>query len=632
MKRALILPLILLFVASTQAQTTGSIEGKVVELPGESPLKGAQIFIQDIQSTATTDANGYYCFPDIPPGVYTLKATLSGYRPAVQKGIRVKSGQKTTVDFKLNRSIPPAETVSAMDMSEFDRVQAPSLVKTGGIAWNNQAVCFVNRQEAPPSPPTDILPPDFNTEEYSKINETDFLEVLKNPLSTFAADVDAAAYANARRFILRNQLPLKDVIRSEEFINYFQYDYPEPEGDHPLSITLEYGDCPWNKQNRLVHVGLQGKRLKAGDVGRSNFVFLLDVSGSMRDANKLPLLKTSFKMLVDGLSEEDRVAIVVYAGAAGLVLPATPGSEKEMIKEALDKLEAGGSTAGGEGLKLAYEVAEKNFIKNGNNRVILATDGDFNIGISSTSELVRFIEEKRDLGVFLTALGFGMGNYKDHRLQELADRGNGNHAYIDNIKEARKIFVHDLKGTLFTIAKDVKIQVEFNPAHIRSYRLIGYENRRLKNEDFEDDTKDAGEMGSGHTVTALYEVVPASDGEKQSVQLKYQESRILDEALNSEEILTVAVRYKDPDGSKSKKISETLTGKPVDLKKSSENYRFAAAVAEFAQILFDSKYKGSATFEQVQELAQGAKGQDVFGYRAEFLDLVDRATLLTNQK
>ncbi|MEZ4766318.1 MAG: von Willebrand factor type A domain-containing protein, partial [Calditrichia bacterium] len=333
----------------------------------------------------------------------------------------------------------------------------------------------------------------FGTEEYSRITESGFREVIASPMSTFAADVDAASYANARRFIMRNQMPHPDVVRTEEFVNYFDYDYPQPEGDHPLSINIEYGECPWNSDNQLVHIGLRGKEIAKSDQKASNLVFLIDVSGSMKSPDKLPLLKESFKMLVDNLSPEDRIAMVVYAGNAGLVLPATDGNEKRKIIDALDELQAGGSTAGGEGIQLAYKVAKENFIKNGNNRVILATDGDFNVGISNTAELVRFIEKKRDDGIFLTVLGFGSGNYKDNRLQELADRGNGNHAYIDNILEAKKVLVNEITATLFTIAKDVKIQVEFNPAKVKSYRLIGYENRRLNTEDFTDDKKDAGE-------------------------------------------------------------------------------------------------------------------------------------------
>ncbi|MCK4825883.1 VWA domain-containing protein, partial [bacterium] len=351
-------------------------------------------------------------------------------------------------------------------------------------------------------------------EEYDRIYENRYLDALNNPLSTFSIDVDTASYSNIRRFIKNNQFPLKDAVGIEEMINYFSYDYLLPKKKYPFSINTEISSCPWNQAHHLVHIGLQGKKLETKQLPPSNLVFLLDVSGSMQSPSKLPLLQTAFKLLVRELGENDRVSIVVYAGAAGLVLPSTSTRQKDKIIEAIDKLRAGGSTAGGAGIKLAYKVAEDNFIENGNNRIILATDGDFNIGISSTSALVRFVEEKRKKGIFLTTLGFGMGNYKDGRMEQLADKGNGNYYYIDNLLEAKKVFIDDMRGTLFTIAKDVKIQIEFNPAKVKAYRLIGYENRMLKKEDFADDTKDAGELGAGHTVTALYEIIPYGSKEE----------------------------------------------------------------------------------------------------------------------
>jgi len=391
---------------------------------------------------------------------------------------------------------------------------------------------------------------------------------------------------------------------------------------------MEYSECPWNEKCQLVHIGLQGKKLSKAEQKPSNLVFLIDVSGSMRSPKKLPLLQKSFNLMVDQLKAEDHVALVVYAGSAGLVLPSTPGSEKKAIKKAINKLQAGGSTAGGEGIKLAYKIAKQNLIAGGNNRVILATDGDFNVGISNTADLTRFIEEKRDDGIFLTVLGFGMGNYKDYRLQELADRGNGNHAYIDNILEAQKVLVNDLTATLFTIAKDVKIQVEFNPVKIKSYRLIGYENRELKDEDFEDDKKDAGEIGAGHTVTALYEVVPAGEENSESYDLKYTERTIKKDAKKTDEILTVRIRYKEPDGKTSKEFSSVLKEKPAKLAATSDNFRFSAAVAEFAMVLRDSEFKGKADIKSVKKLALSSLGKDPFGYRKEFMDLTERVALL----
>jgi len=395
-----------------------------------------------------------------------------------------------------------------------------------------------------------------NTEGYSAIHENGFKDVLHNPLSTFSIDVDKASYSNVRRFLNMGQLPPMDAVRIEEMVNYFNYDYPEPDGKHPFSVYNEISECPWNTSHPLLHVGLKGKSIDKDKLPASNLVFLLDVSGSMGSPNKLPLLKQAFRMLVNELRPEDRVAIVVYAGAAGLVLESTDGSEKQEILAALDKLQSGGSTAGGAGLKLAYKVAQDHFIEDGNNRIILATDGDFNVGSSSNAEMERMIEQKRENGVFMTVLGFGMGNYKDDKMEIIADKGNGNYAYIDNIQEARKVFITEFGGTLFTIAKDVKFQMEFNPARVKGYRLVGYENRLLNDEDFNDDKKDAGEMGAGHTVTALYELIPAGSDEslKRIDPLKYQAGRKENKksekvkADSGAELMTVKLRYKQPDG------------------------------------------------------------------------------------
>ncbi|MBN1351706.1 VWA domain-containing protein [candidate division KSB1 bacterium] len=476
----------------------------------------------------------------------------------------------------------------------------------------------------------EMPPPDFNTENYDLINENEFLMTRTNPLSTFSIDVDAASYANVRRFINDNRLPPKDAVRIEELINYFTYDYPQPEGKHPFSITTELSECPWQKTHHLLHIGLQGKKMDLEKLPPSNLVFLLDVSGSMDYPNKLPLLKSSFKLLVNQLRNLDRVSIVVYAGAAGCVLEPTPGDEKQKILDAIDRLQAGGSTAGGAGILLAYNKAKENFVKNGNNRVILATDGDFNIGVSSDAELVRLIEDKREAGIFLTVLGFGMGNYKDSRMEKLADKGNGNYAYIDNILEAKKVLVSEMGGTLFTIAKDVKIQIEFNPAKIQAYRLIGYENRKLQAEDFHDDKKDAGELGAGHSVTALYELIPV--GVKVDLpkvdDLKYQQSKISDEAASSDELLTIKLRYKQPDESTSKLIEQGLADNLIKPNKTSDNFRFSSAVAGFGMLLRDSEFKGDLTFEEVARLAKNALGEDKQGYRHEFLKLVEKSELL----
>jgi len=470
-----------------------------------------------------------------------------------------------------------------------------------------------------------------NTEEYDAIHESKYLDVSKNALSTFSIDVDKASYGNIRRFITSGQMPEKDAVRIEEMINYFSYDYQEPKGEDPFAVNTELSKCPWNDQHRLLHIGIQGKNISTENLPPSNLVFLIDVSGSMDEQNKLPLLKSAFRLLVNQLRGKDKIAIVVYAGAAGVVLSSTPGNQKDIILSAIDKLEAGGSTAGGEGIELAYKIAKENFKESGNNRVILATDGDFNVGTSSNAEMEKLIDQKRETGIFLTVLGFGMGNYKDSKMEILADKGNGNYAYIDNILEAEKVFVKEFGGTLFTIAKDVKIQVEFNPAKVKAYRLIGYENRALKNEDFNDDKKDAGELGSGHTVTALYEIIPANNGENVSGidELKYQKQQINPKAYDSKEIITLKLRYKLPNGDQSKLIQKPVMDENINFNETSNNFKFSSAVAEFGLILRNSEYKGKSNLVDVIKLAESSKGKDKEGYRAEFIKLVHSCELLT---
>ncbi|MBI9066524.1 MAG: von Willebrand factor type A domain-containing protein [Salinivirgaceae bacterium] len=472
-----------------------------------------------------------------------------------------------------------------------------------------------------------LAAPVHNTEGYTAIHENGFKDVKLNPLSTFSIDVDAASYSNLRRYINSGSLPPIDAVRIEEMINYFTYDYPQPEGDKPFSINTELAKCPWNEDNYLLHVGLQGKKIATDELPPSNLVFLLDVSGSMSDYNKLPLLKSSLSLLVDQMRAEDRVAIVVYAGSSGLVLPSTSGKNKNEIKSALNHLNAGGSTAGGAGLKLAYKVAEENFMEKGNNRIILATDGDFNVGQSSNAEMERLIEKEREKGIAISVLGFGMGNYKDDKMEIIADKGNGNYSYIDNLQEAKKVLVNEFGGTLFTIAKDVKFQLEFNPAKVKEYRLIGYENRLLNEEDFEDDKKDAGEMGAGHTVTALYEIVPATK-ENNDSKLKYQSTSLTEEALKSNDLITLKLRYKEPDGFKSKLIAKAVTTELISIDETSNNFRFSASIAEFGMLLRDSEFKGTTTYNTAIRLAKGAKGADEEGYRAELLRLMKSAELM----
>lgn len=474
---------------------------------------------------------------------------------------------------------------------------------------------------------------DFNTADYGHFVENPFQTSLENPLSTFSLDVDTASYAIVRRFINEGALPPADAARTEEMVNYFPYDYPQPKADEPFSINTEVASCPWENSHRLVRIGLKGREVAMEKRGPSNLVFLLDVSGSMTPRERLPLVKQAMRLLVEKLSENDRVAIVVYAGGSGVALPSTTGANREQILSALENLQAGGSTNGAEGIQLAYKIAQENFVKGGVNRVILATDGDFNVGVTSRGELIKLIEEKRASGVFLSVLGVGTDNLKDATMQTLADKGNGNYAYLDTIDEARKVLVQQMNGTLVTLAKDVKAQVEFNPTRVSSYRLIGYEKRLLRKEDFNDDKIDAGEIGAGHTVTALYEVVPVGAAVNPNVPavdpLKYSSPAARPaEHSDSNEMLTVKLRYKKPDGDKSELLTRAVVDEGKNFANASADFKFAAAVAEFGMILRGSEFKGNGTFGAVAEWAEEGKGADTNGYRAGFLELVRKAEAL----
>lgn len=472
-------------------------------------------------------------------------------------------------------------------------------------------------------------PQQRNAETYKEIKENSFVAVAQQPVTTFSADVDRAAYANVRRIIGYGQIPPKDAVRIEEMVNYFDYDYPAPEegSASPLRVSPELAPAPWNPNHLLLRIGLQAKKIDLAKAPPSNIVFLIDVSGSMDEDNKLPLLKSSFKMLLGQLRPDDKIAIVTYANGTKVALPSTSVKDKEKIIKVLDNLYASGGTSGGKGIQLAYEQAQKSFIKNGNNRIILATDGDFNIGINNTTDLEKFIEKQRESGIYMSVLGFGIGNYRDDMAETIADKGNGNYAYIDNITEAKKVLVNELSGTLFAVAKDVKLQLEFNPKYVKEYKLIGYENRMLANEDFTNDKKDAGEIGAGHTVTALYELVP-SDG-KVAQSLRYQ-SQELNEKGKGNELGFLKIRYKDPKvkDAKSVEITEPLVFNKKALKETSTDYRFAASVAEFGILLRDNSNKANATYDQVIELAEGAIGKDPEGYRKEFVRLVKSVKML----
>jgi Ca-activated chloride channel family protein len=620
MKRILLLFVpVLLLILAFRPDPAHIVKGKVSDDKGNL-LAGAWVSVKGTSSGLSTDAAGEYSIA-VAGDKSVLVFTMVGYNT-----VEVTVGERKKIDIVMSaQQVSMQEVVvTGLGQRKLKNVSYPMSTLQGKAAGISVTTGYHNDRE----PVYD----NFNTEGYDHISENQFLKAGDNPLSTFSIDVDAASYSNVRRYLNQGSLPPAGAVRIEEMINYFSYDYPQPASGQPFSINTEITEAPWNKQHQLVLIGLQGKKIPTDDLPASNLVFLIDVSGSMQSELKLPLVKASMKMLVDQLREQDMVSIVVYAGAAGLVLEPTSGDEKTKIKEAIDKLEAGGSTAGGAGIKLAYKTARENFSKNGNNRVILCSDGDFNVGASSDDAMERLIESERKSGVFLTVLGYGMGNYKDNKMQKLADKGNGNHAYIDGMSEAKKVLVNEFGGTLFTIAKDVKLQIEFNPAKVQGYRLIGYENRMLAKEDFNNDKKDAGELGSGHTVTALYEIIPVgikSEFLNKVDSLKYQANpEPLSRSSHTTEIMTVKFRYKAPDGDVSKLIEHPVNDTKVPLASVSGNFRFAAAVAEFGMLLRDSEFKGNASYKNVIATAKKSKGSDEQGYRSEFIRLVENAQAL----
>jgi len=636
-----------LAIPAALARDTGTIAGHVRDKAGH-PVAKAQVLVVGTAYGAVADDSGYYFIARVPTGTYTLRAQFIGYAPTEVTGVVVTAGATRTIDVPLT---PSAVVIGGVNVVAAANPIVPRDEVTSTSSLNMAAAGDVRRQVAmqrayeqspsgapAPNPNYRHRHDPWNTESYNVIDENPFIAVSAHPLSTFSSDVDRASYANVRRFISEGQLPPKDAVRIEELVNYFPYAYAEPRGDDPVAIHTEVAPAPWNQRHQLVRIGIQAKRIDLENTPASNLTFLIDVSGSMDEPDKLPLLKQAFHLLVRQLRAKDRVAIVVYAGNAGLVLPSTPGSEKGKIDEAIDNLEAGGSTAGGAGIKRAYQEAVANFIPGGNNRVLLATDGDFNVGVSSDAEMVRLIEEERKTGVFLTTLGFGQDNLKDSKMEEMADHGNGQYNYIDNIMEAQKVFISELGGTLYTVAKDVKIQVEFNPAHVQGYRLLGYEDRLLRDEDFKNDKKDAGDMGSGHSVTALYEVIPAGVTPDVDLltpdSLRYQappldrpQRRPVDDVERvpapGQELLFVKVRYKTPTGSSSKLITHPVLAS--DGESPSVDFRFQTAVVEFGLLLRQSQYKGDANLADVIVTARGALGADPDGYRSEFVRLAQAA-------
>lgn len=647
--RILFTLLALLTATAAAAQEPAVISGRVTSAQGQ-PEAAVLVRIEALNVGTQTLADGTYRL--VVPAAriregQTVRITASRIGFAtVTRAATLRAGATITQDFVMvAQSITlDAVVVTGQGQTVTRQRVTTSISSVSAAPISAEGYTPSMAPTPPPAPPAPPAPQgmqgiqgmqgtqgtpgahgQWNTEEYDHIQENPFLAVGRNPLSTFSIDVDPASYSNVRRFIRDGAAPPRDAVRIEEMVNYFPYAYADPTGPHPFAVVTEVGAAPWNPRHQLVHVGIQGRRMGMEELPPSNLVFLVDVSGSMHSPDKLPLVQASLRLLVDELSARDRVAIVVYAGSAGLVLDATPGDRRETLLDAIDRLQAGGSTAGGEGIRLAYDVARRNHMPGGNNRVILATDGDFNVGTSSQGELVQLIEEKRGQGTFLTVLGYGRGNLADARMEQLADHGNGNYAYIDGLHEARKVLVQEMGGTLFTIAKDVKLQVEFNPAQVYAYRLIGYENRLLRDEDFADDRKDAGELGAGHSVTALYEVVPV--GAQSDVRvgdagpLRYQRPAAEPVVAFRGELMNVSLRYKQPEGDESVLLSHAVRPPPARVRLSAD-FRFAAAVAQFGMLLRDSEHRGRSSVDGVLSLARGALGNDRGGYRAGFVRMV----------
>lgn len=637
------LSLILLLICMSFAIVTGqtSLEGKVTDAAsGEAILFGSVSLYHNklLVEVTETDIDGNYFFSNMKPGIYDVVASYIGYTASKIAGVIINAGRTNRLDLSITEGMLLDEAHSKaykVPLIEIDNTTSGATVTaeairslpkksvnaiaaaTAGVAStdggaisirgsrSNGTVYFVDGVRvsgALPHGKNHEKEVHLTNEEYSKMVENAPSSPLIEPLSTFSIDVDRASYSNVRRFLNQGTMPPIDAIRIEEMINYFNYDYPAPnKGAHPFKVYSELTQCPWNEESKLLHIGIQGQRIDTKDLPTSNLVFLIDVSGSMKSRNKLPLVKESFKLLVEALREKDRVAIVTYAGSAGVLLPSTSIREKAKIMRAIESLGAGGSTAGAQGIVTAYDIARDNFLQDGNNRVLLATDGDFNVGLRSAKELDNLIENERKSGVFLSVLGYGMGNYKDGRMQSLANKGNGNHSYIDQLEEAKRVLVEELGGTLHTIAKDVKVQMEFNPAYVGKYRLVGYENRMLETEDFIDDTKDAGELGAGHSVTAIYEIFPPNSDEVEiKNDLKYQKRS--SPLITNGELGSVKLRYKAPAGHSSIEITEVVSNKSKSLNKVDDRTRHAAAIAEFGLLLRNSAYKGDASYAQVEDI------------------------------
>jgi Ca-activated chloride channel family protein len=651
MKKTFLFLMMLLSLASLQVNASRSVNGKAVKAGQKTitgkvvdekgkQIPGVRVSIKNDPAIATaTDLKGNYTIT-VPNEKAKLIFSFVGYetREVATKGKKIINVTLLATNTSLDEVVVVGYGTQKRTSVTGAVTTVPSIDIRGytsagnGIVGRAPGMRITKLSALPNSPEAEKYVRGYdqraydNNESYGKITENTFINPTSTPLSTFAIDVDAASYSNVRRFINSGQLPPKNAVRIEEMINYFHYNLPEPVDGKPVAIQTELGQAPWNPQHQLVRISLKAKNVKTDKLPPSNLVFLIDVSGSMEQDNKLPMVKTSMKMLVDQLRPIDNVAIVVYASEVGVKLESTPADQKEKIKAAIDRLGAGGGTAGGEGIKLAYQIARQKFIKGGNNRIVLATDGDFNVGPSSNKDMEQLIEEQRGSGVSISIFGFGRGNLKDSKMERMADKGHGNYAYIDNITEATKSMVAEFGGTLFTVAKDVKLQVEFNPAKVQAYRLLGYEDRLMAKEDFNNDSKVAGDMGVGHTVTALYEIIPV--GVKDSFApgvdpLKYQKPVEGKHVNNSSDLMTIKFRYKQPDADVSKMEWVTVSDNPLSANKTSDDFRFAAAVAEYGLLLRNSQFKQNAKFDQLITLAKGAKGKDDDGYRAEFIRLAE---------
>ena len=650
MRTSITLAILLALSLGANAQ---EISGTVTDKRTKEPVVNASVSVTQgsiVKGGTITDFDGKYSIKPLDTGFYEVAVSYLGYQTTKQVKVHVTAGTTTGVNFALEPESGKT-TLKCMVVKEYkkplvDKYKTSTVITPGYQSQRAAGNLYIidgvqvqgrtgiNMAQGATEQIAVLssgIPANYGDESYKKIEQNDFKNVKSSPVSTMSVDVDRASYTNIRRFINAGQKPPVDAVRVEEMINYFEYNYPQPSGNDPVAFNTQLTTCPWNKDHLILHVGLQARTVNTDALPASNLVFLIDVSGSMDSYDKLPLLQQGLNMLVDKLRAQDKVSLVVYAGNAGLVLPATSGAEKAKIKHAINALSAGGSTAGGAGIQLAYNIARNNFVKDGNNRVILCTDGDFNVGVSSNNELEDMIVKERASGVFLTCLGFGTGNYQDDRMEMLADKGNGNYNYIDNLDEAHKTLVSEFGGTIFTVAKDVKCQVEFNPVAVSSYRLIGYENRLLNTEDFKDDKKDAGDMGSGHTVTVMYEIVPAGslhDENRPVDELRYQYA-MTTAATGNNELATIKLRYKQPADSVSKQMDHIIANNVIPFAVAGDNVRFASAVAMFGMLLREDKKAGSANYNDVLAIVNSGKKEDK--YRKEFAELVKAQAALVGK-